>query len=222
MADTCNRRPPKRRKPRSVTRRRAFELPAVRLEQLSLANCLVRDRVRLPLLVHVQAGACPSSARSSRTAGRGSPAISTTRRRCSRRRTPPPPPTRGRWPTRARRRRAWRRPLAIGLPPKSDAKRKALEDELAVKLAAAERQIATTRAQGDDQCRRNRARGGGRDRRAARAGVRPIPRPSPPRSIRSSRGKRRRMMEFDAEFFVLLGFIVFVGVLSISASIASC
>ena len=66
------------------------------------------------------------------------------------------------------------------LAAESDAKRKALEDEL-------ERQARRGRAadrgharRGDDECRGNRARGGGRDRRAAR------------RACRGSGGRRRR------------------------------
>ena len=98
------------------------------------------------------------------------------------------------------------------LAAEAEAKRKALEDELAAKLAEAERQIAATRAQAMTKCReiaRDAAgaiveRLGGRpaDPKAVAAAV---------DSVKSLSGAG--MMEFDAEFFVLLGFLVFVWML---------
>ena len=98
------------------------------------------------------------------------------------------------------------------LAAQSDAKRKTLEDELAARLAEAERQIAADPRAGDDQRVGDRARGSGGYRRAARG---PPGRPRVRRGGRRFRQarNRRRMMEIDAEFFVLLGFLVFVGVL---------
>ena len=98
---------------------------------------------------------------------------------------------------------------ATRLAAEADAKRKAVDEELAAKFAEAERQIAATRDTGDGQCRRHRPRGDGRDRRA-------LDRPSGQARGDRRRGRtrrrpaeRRRMM-FGAEFFVLIGFIVFL------------
>ena len=97
------------------------------------------------------------------------------------------------------------------LAAEADAKRKALEDELAAKLAAAEAQIAATRAAGDGECRGDRR---GCDRRDRRAADRPQRRSQASSRTPSTPPRRTekdvRDMEFGAEFFVLLGFLVFL------------
>ena len=81
------------------------------------------------------------------------------------------------------------------------------------KIAEAEKQIAGDPRPGDDQCRRHRARRGRRDRRAARRTRRRSRGGQRPRSSQVRVLSGERTMEFDAEFYVLCGFIVFVGLL---------
>ncbi len=116
---------------------------------------------------------------------------------------------RRRSPTRAPRRKACAQAARDKLAAEADAKRKALEDELAAKLAAAERQIAATRATA-------MANVASIARDAAGAIVeRLVGRPADADAIAAAVASvkslsRSRMMEFDAEFFVLLGFLVFL------------
>ena len=98
------------------------------------------------------------------------------------------------------------------LAAEAEAKRKALEGELAAKLAAAERQIAATRAQA-----MTNVDGIAREA-AARSSSVLVGRPADPAAIAAAvnsvkSSERSRMMEFGAEFFVLLGFLVFLCVL---------
>ena len=147
-------------------RRRAFDLSSVRRQQLSFADRLVRDRLRLPLLVHVQARLAPA-----RRGDRGPQGANRARPR--RRDGDAAEGGRGRGRAREDVGRGARE-SAEPRPGRSRRRRGRRAGQAKSPGGRTRRQARRGRApdrgdarRGDDQCRRDRARRRRRDRRAS-------------------------------------------------------